>query len=71
MTLEGHAYDGSAAVLSQSHATYNCRQLSLTDCVMGLHLSDEIIFLPNEDLVSQFNHTISSDHDNILILSPK
>ena len=52
MTLEGHAYDGSAAVLGQSHATYNYRQLSLTDGVMGLHSSDEILFLPNEDLVS-------------------
>ena len=48
MTL-GHAYDGSAAVLSQSHATYNCMQLeeSLNDGVMGLHSSDEILFLPN------------------------
>ena len=27
MTLEGHAYGGSAAVLSQSHTTYNSIQL--------------------------------------------
>ena len=26
-SLEGHAYGGSAAVLSQSHATYNSMQL--------------------------------------------
>ena len=38
---------------------------------MGLHSSDEILFLPNEDLVSQFSHTkYLVDHDNILILSP-
>ena len=55
MTLEGHAYGGSAAVLSQSHATYNAMQLE--ESVMGLHSSDEILFLPNEDLVSQFSHT--------------
>ena len=58
MTLEGHAYGGSAAVLSQSHATYNYMQLEESlMCVMGLHSSDEILFLPNEDLVSQFSHT--------------
>ena len=46
-------HDGSAAVLSQSHATYNCMQLeeSLSDGVMELHSSDEILFFPNEDLV--------------------
>ena len=73
MTLEGHAYDGSVAVLNQSHATYNCMQLeeSLHDGVMGLHSSDEILFLPNEDLVSQIRHKkYLVDHDNILILSP-
>ena len=37
-------HDGSAAVLSQSHATYNCMQLE------ELHSSDEILFFPNEDL---------------------
>ena len=59
--MHGHAYGGSAAVLSQSHATYNSMQLEeslmVPDGVMGLHSSDEILFLPNEDLVSQFSHT--------------
>ena len=57
-------HDGSAAVLSQSHATYNCMQLEgprgVTDGMMGLHSSDEILFLPNEELVSHFSHTKKS-----------
>ena len=33
--------------------------------------SDEILFFPNEDLVSQFSHKkYLVDHDNILLLSP-
>ena len=46
-------------------------ELGVTDVVMGLYSSDEIILLPN-DLVNQFSHNkYLVDHDNIIILSPK
>ena len=65
-----HMHDGSAAVNHMLHIIV-CSYRGVTDGVIGLHSSDEILFLPNEELVSQFSHTKNLvDHDNILILSP-
>ena len=72
MTLEGHAYDGSAAVLSQSHATYNCMQLDETLMVWwdGTHLMRFYYFPTKTWLASLATQKYLVDHDNILILSP-
>ena len=66
-----HMHDGSAAVLSQSHATYNCMQLEESlmvwwDCT---HL---MIFYscPTKTWLASLATKYLVDHDNILILSP-